>query len=870
MVSLPENTVNLSPMMRQYVEVKKQHMDKLLFYRLGDFYELFFHDAEIASKELDLVLTGRDCGLSEKAPMCGVPFHAVDSYISKLVEKGYKVVVCEQLEDPSKTKTIVKRGIVRIVTPGTLTDTEFLDESANNYLCSIYCSENNGIGISFVDISTGSLYVSQFECDYTVLLNELSRFEPKEIILNNSVFDNSLLQKYCESEEISSQIFDDEYFKFHEAVEKMNALFQEKDVAPLYSEQYEASLYSCTGLIHYLLETQFSGIDRLCSFYLYTVQEYINLSPSCVRNLELFRSSKTAEKKGSLLWAIDRTNTSMGSRLIRSFLEKPLMNPVLINARLDAVDEFYNNSILCGQISDLLSGIIDIERLLTRLVYGKCNPRDLISVAQSFGKIEQIKALSSAFKAPLLKSIGADLNPFTDLKEIIEQTISSDPPISMKEGGYIRSGFNQEIDDLRSLLFDTKKYLSKLESETKENTGLRNLKIGYNRVFGYYFEVSKGSLDQVPDYFIRKQTLTTGERYITEELKELETKILSSGERLNLLEKEFFDQVCATIINSITQIQKTASALAYLDVLCSLGELARDYNYCRPTVNNSDTIAIRDGRHPVVELVSKSELFVPNDAVLNNGDCLLSIITGPNMSGKSTYMRQTALIVILAQIGSFVPASSATIGVVDAIFTRVGASDDLFAGDSTFMVEMREVAEILQKATKQSLVVLDEIGRGTSTYDGMSIARAVIEFICADEGIHCKTMFATHYHELTDMDLSFSNVKNYNIAVKKRGDTVIFLRKIVPGPADDSYGIEVAQLAGVPKEVTNRAKEILNSLESENQTIVRRQVVTTYSETDNRIRAKLKNLNIQTITPLEAMSILNELIQDLQDEEENK
>ena len=858
-MSFPEVTAQLSPMMRQYIEVKKQHPDKLLMYRLGDFYELFFDDAVTASRELELVLTGRDCGLPERAPMCGVPYHAVDGYVSRLVEKGYKVVICEQMEDPAKAKGIVKRDIVRIVTPGTLTDTDVLEESRNNYVAALYLN-GDSFGAAFADISTGELQATQDREGERGAVLELARFIPRELLINSDCVPGSELSAFIEKNGISFQSLDEGYFDENKAAEEIKELFGDKGIREFRTDRSGNAARAAGAVVRYINETQFSGAKRLCRITLYRTADYMLLPDSCRRNLELTETMRSGERRGSLLWAIDRTSTAMGRRLLRTFLEKPLVDPEEIGMRLDSVEEFYNNSVLSGQLTDSLKGISDIERLMTRIMYGKCTPRDLIALSMTSVRLGEVKVLSGMFRSKLLKRLGASLDPLEDLKEEINTTIADDPPALMKDGGYIRAGRNSEIDELRELLHDSKSYLAKLEQSTKEKTGIKNLRVGYNRVFGYYFEVSKSNVDSVPDYFIRKQTLTTGERYITEELKDLENRILSAGERLDLLERELFDSLCRKIEDNLVRIQDTAFAVSYIDVLCSLAELARDNGYCRPEVNSSDTIRISGGRHPVVELVLKNEMFVPNDTLLDCGRNLVNLITGPNMAGKSTDMRQVARITILAQMGSFVPATSAEIGVVDSIYTRVGASDDLFSGDSTFMVEMKEVAEILENATSNSLVILDEIGRGTSTYDGMSIARSVIEYICRDGGIGCKTMFATHYHELTDMDADFPNIRNYNIAAKKRGDSITFLRRILDGPADDSYGIEVATLAGVPQEVTSRAKEILAQLEEKNPDRIERRIITTQAEYVSEIEEELRRMHIESITPIEAMTALDGLI----------
>ena len=854
-------------MMKHYIEVKRQNPDKLLMYRLGDFYELFFDDAVTASRELELVLTGRDCGLPERAPMCGVPYHAVDGYISRLVEKGYKVVVCEQMEDPAKAIGLVKRDIVRIITPGTLTDTDVLEAAKNNYVCCLYC-DKDAFGLCFSDISTGEVKITEARASFKIILSEFARYEPKEVLLNSEASGRKEITAYLDSRNVSRLTLSDKYFSDKDMENVVKGLFPEKEIIRSRILKRKLAASSLYALLRYIRETQFSGIKRICSIEYYNCSDYLRIPESCSRNLELTQTMRGGEKRGSLLWAMDKTATPMGRRMLRSFLEKPLIDVKNINERLDAVEEFYNNSVLSGQIADSLDGVYDIERLMTRIIYDKCTPRDMVSLASTSTKLSQIKALSSSFHAPLLKKLASMLDPLEDLKTAINTTIADDPPSLLKDGGYIREGKSPEIDELRGLLHNSKAYLAKLEQQIKEKTGIKNIKVGYNKIFGYYFEVSKAQTGLVPDYFIRKQTLTTGERYITEELKDLENKILSAGDRLERLERSYFDDLCKLMTDNLSRVQNTAYAAAYLDVLSSLGELARDNGYTRPIVDDSDEIRIENGRHPVVELVLKNELFVPNNTLLDNRKNLVNIVTGPNMAGKSTYMRQVAVMTIMAQMGSFVPAQYAHIGVVDAVYTRVGASDDLFSGDSTFMVEMKEVAEILNEATSRSLVILDEIGRGTSTYDGMSIARSVVEYICRDGGIGCKTMFATHYHELTDIDADFENVKNYNIAAKKKNDTVVFLRRIVEGPADDSYGIEVAQLAGVPAAVTQRAKEILGDLIEQNPDRVERKVVTTKVETEDEVITELKKLHIETLTPIEAMSTLDHLIKMARSREE--
>ena len=859
-MAFPEVTAKLSPMMVQYIDIKKSHPDKLLMFRLGDFYELFFDDAVTASRELELVLTGRDCGLAEKAPMCGVPYHAVDSYISRLVDKGYKVVVCEQMEDPALAKGLVRRDIVRIVTPGTLTDPSLLEESANNFLCCLYLEEG-GFGAAACDISTGVLCVTEGRGEGKQALNEVLRYEPREFLFNGAAERDPEVSSHLSGfSGAGSQKLADVYFDGENADRELKKLFSDDALKAFRPFKKGWGRKAAGAVLTYLRDTQFEAVSRICRLECYSCSDYMYLPESCKRNLELVQTLRSGEKRGSFLWAIDRAVTSMGRRLLKSMAEKPLLDVERINRRLDAVSELYGNSVLSGQITDSLQGVYDIERLMTRITYGKCVPRDMVSFAETSRRVSRIKALSASFRAPLLKKLASELDPFEDLRTRICETISDDPPALLKDGGYVRTGFDPEVDELRELLHNSKGYLSRLEARIKEETGIKNLRVGYNRVFGYYFEVSNSQTSLVPENFIRKQTLTTGERYVTEELKDLENRILSAGERLDRLEREIFDGLCSALSDNLQRIQRTAAAVASLDVLTSFAELARDRNYVRPEVDAGDLIRIENGRHPVVELVLKDELFVPNDTLLDCGNELVNIITGPNMSGKSTYMRQVALIVILAQMGCFVPATYAHIGVVDSVFTRVGATDDLFSGDSTFMVEMKEVAEILRDATPSSLVIMDEIGRGTSTFDGMSIARSVIEYICREGGIGCKTMFATHYHELTEMDAEYPNVTNYNIAVRKRGDEITFLRRIVEGPADDSYGIEVAKLAGIPAEVTERAREILEKLESENPDRIERRVVTTVSEQADALTEELRGLHIETMTPIEAMSTLDRLI----------
>ncbi len=862
-MAFPAVTAKLSPMMRQYLEIKNKNMDKLLFYRLGDFYEMFFDDAVTASRELELVLTGRDCGLPERAPMCGVPFHSYENYVARLIAKGYKVAICEQMEDPALAKGIVKRQIIRVVTPGTVTQDNMLSEGKNNYICCVL-EEEGGFGLCFADISTGAAYVTETGRNAATVVNELSRFAPSEMICNDAVCADKALTDYARgSMGLKPSTLYGDYFSMERAKSEIAQYFDANRTQPLTGLRAGRGVRALGALIRYLAETQFHGAHRLATLEVYRPAEFLALSASCRRNLELTATMRTDERRGSLLWVIDKNRTAMGKRMLRSWLEKPLLDADRINRRLDAVEELRDNTILSVQLADLLAGVFDIERLMTRVLYRSCTPRDFVSLGATSRRVAEIKAMLAQAQTPLLCVLRDGLDPLDDLRERVERTIAEEPPALLKDGGYIRAGFHPEVDELRELVRDSKSVLARMEASLKSETGIKNLKVGYNRVFGYYIEVSRSNTAPVPDSFIRKQTLATGERYITQELKDLETRILSANDRLNLLERQLFEELAAFVEENLKRVQATACAVAAIDTLCGLATVAREYNYCKPVVDDSPVIEIHNGRHPVVERVLSGELFVPNDTRLDNGKNLVNIITGPNMAGKSTYMRQTAVIVLLAQMGSFVPAQSAHIGVVDAIFTRVGASDDLFAGDSTFMVEMKEVAEILNGATQRSLVVLDEIGRGTSTFDGMSIARAVVEAICGPKGIGAKTMFATHYHELTDMDEQFGNVKNYNIAVIKRGDDVTFLRRIVEGPADESYGIEVAKLAGIPAATIERAKQVLAAIEQKEGGTPRQRRSSAPREEraarDDALRTALRGVNPELLTPVEAMVKLDEL-----------
>ena len=867
----------LSPMMEQYFQIKQNYPDTLLFFRLGDFYEMFFDDAKIASKELELVLTGRDCGLEERAPMCGVPFHSADGYIAKLIGRGYKVAICEQVEDPATAKGIVKRDVVRIVTPGTVIESTMLDESKNNYLASVFVSDKDS-ALAFIDISTGEVHLDSFVDGDTAakIINQLGCYTPSEIILNKYASSVKSLMSFIEERlNVDYQIVSESTYNIENLKEVIKEHIPEKEE---YTEKFNNSnslVYAFGSALEYLKLVQKNELQNIQDVDFYNKESYLYLNLTARRNLELTETQMRREKKGSLLWVLDHTKTAMGKRLIRSWVEQPLVNYSSIIARQNAVEELVNNTILLDSLMTYMGDIYDIERIMTRIVYGTANAKELKTLGDTIDQIVNIKNSISNVKSKMLLKIYEDIDTLADIDSLIKKAVVDDPPFSVREGGMIREGYNSERDELQDILDNGKQYLAKIEQSEQEKTGIKKLKIGYNRVFGYYIEVTNSFKDLVPPHYIRKQTLTNGERYITEELKELESKVLGAQERIVHLEYELLSKIRDFIANELERVRITARAVATLDSLCSLAFTAVNNNYTRPVVDTSDDIVIKDGRHPVVELMLKGAPFVPNDTDLNCGDSRIDIITGPNMAGKSTYMRQVAVITLMAQIGSFVPASSAKIGIVDKIFTRVGASDDLAAGQSTFMLEMTEVAEILNEATNKSLIIFDEIGRGTSTYDGMSIARAVLEYTADKKRIGAKTLFATHYHELTDLEQSVDGVKNYNTSVKRRGDDITFLRRIVKGPADGSYGIEVAKLAGVPKQVVENAKKILETLEAQDRVNLTKSVieVTRAEETDELqlsftsgakqdIIEKLKNVDVNTLTPIEAMSFLFRLQKD--------
>lgn len=860
----------LSPMMKQYFEIKEKNKDSILFFRLGDFYEMFFEDAKLASRELDLTLTGRDCGQEERAPMCGVPFHSCEGYIARLVQKGYKVAICEQTEDPAKAKGLVKRDIVRVITPGTVMESSMLDEGKNNFIASSYMSAGV-IGLSFCDISTGELFVTELSGEdlFDQLQNQFISYNPREILVGGDIISFKGLSSFIKEKlSASVEMFSDEECEYTTCLQSVSNQFKEEDVSLI---KDKAQIVSSIGvLINYLKATQKTGYERITSFEVYFDNQYMNIDFNTRRNLELTQTMMNKEKKGSLIWLLDKTKTAMGKRLLRYWIEHPLLNLSTILKRQGAVAELVNDTIQRMEITDALVGIFDIERLMTKIVYGNSNPRELRSLCSAFENLPKIKSLMSKFESKLMKQLFEDIDELQDIHSLIDNAIEEEPPFSVREGGIIKEGYDESLDAVRSDMNNSTSLLANIEAEQKEKTGIPKLKVGYNRVFGYYIEVTNSYRDKVPEEYIRKQTLTNCERYITQELKDLEGRILGAKDRSFAMEYRIFDEIRKKVAENLDRIERTAKAIATLDVLTSLANVSADNNYTCPEVNLSDKIILKESRHPVVEVLLSGSPFVPNDVTLDNEENRVAIITGPNMAGKSTYMRQVALIVLMAQIGSFVPAKYAEIGLVDSIFTRVGASDDLASGQSTFMVEMNEVANIVKKATSKSLLILDEIGRGTSTFDGMSIARAVLEYVVDKKKLGAKALFATHYHELTVMENLLSGVKNYNIAVKKRGDDITFLRRIVPGGADDSYGIEVAKLAGLPDWIIKRAKQILKELTS-NKPDMKKDFakIDTAEKEDLQINLldnanssvveKIKTTDVNTLTPIEAMNLLYEL-----------
>ena len=861
----------LSPMMEQYFEIKKNYEDTLLFFRLGDFYEMFFDDAKVASKELELVLTGRDCGQEERAPMCGVPFHSADSYIAKLVSRGYKVAICEQVEDPATAKGIVKRDVVRIVTPGTVIESNMLDESKNNYLASIFVSDKD-CGLAFIDVSTGEVHLDAFsEGDTTSrIINQLGCYSPSEVIINKYAASVKSIVTFIKDRlSVDYQLVSEAQYNENELLELIGShISDENEIAQFNSNK--SLLYAFGAALTYLRGVQKNELQNINDVDFYNEDSFLTLDITARRNLELTETQIRREKKGSLLWVLDHTKTAMGKRLIRNWVEQPLINYSSIILRQNAVEELTCDTILLDSLMSYLSDMFDIERIMTRVVYGTANAKELKTLSHTIDQLYNIKSSLNGVKSKMLTGIYDDIDLLEDVNSLIKNAITDEPPLSVREGGMIRKGYNDELDTLHDIVENGKGYLTAVEQSEQEKTGIKKLKIGYNRVFGYYIEVTNSFKELVPEHYIRKQTLSNCERYITQELKELESKVLGAQERIVRLEYELFSAIRQNVADQLERVRKTARAVANLDGLSSLAFTAVNNNYTRPIVDNSDEIIIKDGRHPVVELMLGGAPFVPNDTHLDCRDNRTAIITGPNMAGKSTYMRQVAIITLMAQIGSFVPASSAKIGIVDRIFTRVGASDDLSAGQSTFMLGMTEVADILKYATSKSLIVFDEIGRGTSTYDGMSIARAVLEFTADKKKIGAKTLFATHYHELTELENTVDGVKNYNTSVKKRGDDITFLRRIVKGAADGSYGVEVAKLSGVPKAVVENAKKILATLENQEKVSVVKEIKTDKEPEDmlqlsfssgekEQIIEKLKNIDVNTLTPIEAMTVLFEL-----------
>ena len=859
----------VTPMMKQYLEVKAEYEDFVLFYRLGDFYECFFEDAIIASRELELTLTGRDCGEGKRAAMCGVPFHKADIYVGRLVEKGIKVAICEQVSDPKESAGLVKREVTRVVTPGTVTDASLLTEAKNNYLMSV-CLSDGAVGIAIADVSTGEISAtySAGKDFLTILRNEIGSYQPSEIIINRKKGSIKEIVGFA-TERFSSLITDNapRLFGYDKNRELCRRHF--KDEA---DKLTEAEMIMAAGaLLAYIEETQKTDITFTRGINVYERGQYLDLDLNTIRNLELVEAMRVKSKRGSLLWVLDKTKTAMGARLLNSWVLRPLIDPVRISHRQSAVSDMFNNRRSRDELSELLADMKDIERLTAKAVYGTANARDLKAIGESIRKLPDIKALISTFSSGTLKEITKNLDTLDDIFELLDAAIDDNPPLTIREGGMIKAGFNADVDYYRSIKNGGTEIMATIEQREKEATGIKTLKVNYNKVFGYYIEVSKSFVDQVPDRFVRKQTLTNCERYITQELKEMENTIFSADEKLVSLEYQIFDSLRAFVEDNRERIRKAASLIAEIDVYRSLAEVASKNNYVCPEVDISTEINIKDGRHPVVEKFVKDSYFVPNDTILDTANNKVMIITGPNMAGKSTYMRQVAIITVMAQIGSFVPAREARIGIVDKVFTRVGASDDLASGQSTFMLEMSEVATILKNATGRSLIIYDEVGRGTSTYDGMSIARAVVEYTHSKK-IGAKTLFATHYHELTDMENRFDGIVNYNIAAKKRGDSITFLRKIVRGRTDDSYGIEVAKLAGVPSDVVKRAREILAEIESDKPAVrvERREEPTGFdlfsniaASKESEVCDKLREIDINTLTPIEAMNLLFELKKEL-------
>ncbi len=865
----------MTPMMAQYMEIKKDYPDTILFFRLGDFYEMFFDDAHTASSVLELTLTARSYSKGEKAPMCGVPFHSAENYIARLVSKGYKVAICEQVEDPATAKGIVKRDVIRIITKGSIIENTLLDESKNNYLAVVYLS-NSGAGVCFTDVSTGIVNLTHFDDENTLennVMNELGTFTPSEIVLNSACAENKTISSFISKRiEASCEMPPDSYFDYEDCYKACMEHFGEEKMNTSGFVADSKSVIALGTALKYLKNVQKNNLENIREVNFYSDKQFMKLDYSTLRNLEITQSMRTGEKRGSLLWVLDKTNTAMGKRLLRNWLEKPLVSIAQISRRHNAVAELVSDSTKLNELGEKFSSVFDIERLITRVMFESANAKDLNSLKQTLECVPEIKLMLHSFSSAYLRQQFLNLDVLEDVRELIHAAIDEDAPFSIREGGFIKDGFNAELDELRRIQQGGKEFILDIEQREKERTGIPKLKIGYNRVFGYYIEITNSYKDLVPEDYIRKQTLANCERYITQELKDLESKVLGAQERIVKLEYEIFCQIRSQVAKQYNRIKATAEALAITDVLCSLASVAISNNYVCPTILDGTAIKIKDGRHPVVEAVLEDSPFVPNDTYMDCDKERCAIITGPNMAGKSTYMRQVAIICLMAQAGSFVPASSAELSIVDSIFTRVGASDDLATGQSTFMVEMNEVSNILKNANKNSLIILDEVGRGTSTFDGMSIARAVLEYIADKKKIGAKTLFSTHYHELTDLEGQLDGVNNYNICVKKRGDTITFLRRIVRGRADGSYGIEVAKLAGIPSTVVSRARVILRELEAMNPADknIMAEIAVQEEETDlqlsitstldDEIIDNLRNIDINTLTPLEALTTLHELV----------
>ena len=853
-------------MMEQYFEIKNQYKDYLLFYRLGDFYEMFFDDAIVASRALGLTLTGRDCGEAERAPMCGVPFHSVDTYIGELIKQGFKIAICEQMEDPAQAKGIVRRDVIRVITPGTLIESDLLPDKKNNYLCSLYMGEFE-YGVCFCDISTAEIYATSFSGTNmdSRLLNELGTYMPAEIISNLGASKFKETAEFIKNR-IGAMLNDNQPFRFEldACLDRVKVQFEE---TLREGDLDDRALVCAVGaMLDYVRDTQKKDVGYINKLNIYSDGQYLEMDVNTRRNLELVESMRAKEKKGTLLWVLDKTRSSLGARLLRKWVEHPLINASAIAKRQNAVEELYNSFMLREQISELLDNVLDLERLITKIVYGSANGKDLRAVANTIRILPELKALISSCTSDEMRRIYGELDTLEDICSLIDRAIKEDAPFSVREGGIISDGYNERVDELRAIVENGDEWKEQIAEREREETGIKNLKVGYNKVFGFYIEVTRSQYELVPDRYIRKQTLANCERYITEELKEMEAKVLGASEKLCSLEYELFCDVRATVADNSVRIQKVAALIAETDVYYSLATVAAKNRYVRPEVNSLDDIVIKDGRHPVVEQFVKDSYFVPNDTKLNITTDRLLLITGPNMAGKSTYMRQVAIIVLMAQMGSFVPAAEATVGIADKIFTRVGASDDLASGQSTFMLEMNEVAYILKNATRKSLIIYDEVGRGTSTFDGMSIARAIVEYT-ASRKIGAKTLFATHYHELTSMEKEFDGIVNYNVAAKKRGDSITFLRKIVRGSTDDSYGIEVAKLAGLPNEVIKRAKEVLATVEEsaknikltdrEEKTVEKDDTLITFDDClSDQVIAEIKNTDVNTLSPYECMSLI--------------